>query len=85
MSSAAYPVRRSHWVLFAAVTLLVAGGVNAVRAPNLFADAGWVSDVSDGIAGVYWMPFAPIAGLAVVIIDILIVYGLLTTWSADEL
>ena len=131
MSTAAYPVRRSHWVLFAAVMLLVAGGVNAVWALNLFTDAGWVSDVSNGIAGgslwawglwdalmaalcffaawdllkgvgsygrtigvavaafsivrwIYWAPFAPLTALAIVIIDILIVYGLLTTWGADE-
>jgi hypothetical protein len=39
MSTGAYPMRRSHWVLFAAVMLPVAGTVNTVWALNLFADA----------------------------------------------
>jgi hypothetical protein len=131
MSSAAYPVRRSHWLMFAAVMLLVAAGVNLVWALNLFADAGWVSDVSASIAGVslwawglwdalmaglclfaawdllrgvgaygktigitvaafsivrwlYWTPFAPLTAFAIILIDILIVYGLLTAWDTDE-
>ena len=131
MSSSAYPAKRSHWVNFAAVMLLVAAGVNVVWALNLFADAGWVSDVSTGIAGgslwawglwdglmavlclfaawdllrgvgaygrtvgiavaafsivrwLYWTPFAPLTAFAIILIDILIVYGLLTMWSADE-
>jgi hypothetical protein len=131
MSSAAYPVRRSHWLMFAAVMLLVAAGVNLVWALNLFADAGWVSDVSASIAGgslwawglwdalmaglclfaawdllrgvgaygktigitvaafsivrwLYWTPFAPLTAFAIILIDILIVYGLLTAWDTDE-
>jgi hypothetical protein len=131
MSTAAYPARRSQWVLFAAVMLFVAAAVNAVWALQLFADARSVPDIGAGIAGgslwawglwdalmaalaafaawdllkgtgaygrtigvaiaafsivrwIYWASFAPLAALAIVIIDILIIYGLLTTWGADE-
>ena len=131
MSSATYSVRRSHWVTFAAVMLLVAAGVNAIWALQLFADANSVPEVGEGIAGgslwawglwdalmaalaayaawdllkgvgaygrtigvavaafsivrwIYWASFAPTTALAIIIIDVLIIYGLLTTWGADE-
>ena len=131
MTSDAYSARRSHWRMFAAVMLLVAAGVNLVWALDLFADAGWVPDVSASIAGgslwawglwdalmaalclfaawdllrgvgayghtigitvaafsivrwIYWTPFAPLTAFAIILIDILIIYALITMWSADE-
>jgi hypothetical protein len=32
----------------------------------------------------YWMPFAPLAAFVIIVIDILIIYGVLTTWNAEE-
>ena len=46
MTSDAYSARRSHWRMFAAVMLLVAAGVNLVWALDLFADAGWVPEMT---------------------------------------
>jgi hypothetical protein len=43
--------RRSGWLTYAAVMMFIAAGLYALWAINLWADAAWVADVSDGILG----------------------------------
>ena len=43
--------RRSGWLTYAAVMMFVAAGLYALWAINLWADAAWLADVSDGILG----------------------------------
>ena len=44
-------LRRSGWLTYAAVIMFIAAGLSAIWAINLWADAAWVSDVSNGILG----------------------------------
>jgi hypothetical protein len=43
--------RRSGWLTYAAVMMFIAAGLHALWAINLWADAAWLSDVSDGLLG----------------------------------
>jgi hypothetical protein len=43
--------RRSGWLTYAAVMMFIAAGLYALWAINLWADAAWLADVSDGILG----------------------------------
>jgi len=43
--------RRSGWLTYAAVMLFIAAGLYVIWAINLWSDAKWVSDISDGIFG----------------------------------
>ena len=43
--------QRSGWLSFASVMMFVAAGFYAVWALNLYADAAWVSNISNGIFG----------------------------------
>jgi hypothetical protein len=43
--------RRSGWLTYAAVMMFIAAGLYVVWAVNLWADAAWLADVSDGILG----------------------------------
>jgi len=120
--------QRSGWLSFASVMMFVAAGFYAVWALNLYADAAWVSNISNGIFGgqrwlwglwdtamcvvfvwagwnlwtratsgarliaviaasismvrwFYWLQFAPGAALAIIVVDVLVIYGVLTTWE----
>jgi hypothetical protein len=44
-------LRRSGWLTYAAVIMFIAAGLSAIWAINLWADAAWLSDVSNGILG----------------------------------
>jgi hypothetical protein len=43
--------RRSGWLTYAAVVMFIAAGLYALWAINLWADAAWLADISDGILG----------------------------------
>ena len=43
--------RRSGWLTYAAVMMFIAAGLYVLWAINLWADAAWLADVSDGILG----------------------------------
>ena len=43
--------RRSGWLTYAAVMMFIAAGLYVLWAINLWADAAWLADISDGILG----------------------------------
>ena len=43
--------KRSGWLTYAAVMMFISAGLYALWAINLWADAAWVTDVSDGLLG----------------------------------
>jgi len=43
--------RRSGWLTYAAVMMFIAAGLYVLWAINLWADAAWVADVSNGVLG----------------------------------
>jgi hypothetical protein len=43
--------RRSGWLTYAAVMMFISAGLYALWAVNLWADAAWLTDVSDGLLG----------------------------------
>ena len=43
--------RRNGWLTYAAVMMFIAAGLYALWAINLWADAAWLADISDGILG----------------------------------
>jgi hypothetical protein len=43
--------RRSGWLTYAAVIMFIAAGLSTIWAINLWADAAWLTDVSNGILG----------------------------------
>lgn len=43
--------RRSGWLTYAAVMMFISAGLYALWAINLWADAAWLTDVSDGLLG----------------------------------
>jgi hypothetical protein len=43
--------RRSGWLTYAAVMMFITAGLYVIWAINLWADAAWLADVSDGILG----------------------------------
>lgn len=60
---------RNGWLLYAAVMMFVAAGVEALWAINLWADAAWVADVSNGIlGGQRWLWGLLDAGMAVLFV-----------------
>ena len=42
---------RSGWLTYAAVMMFISAGLYALWAINLWADAAWLTDVSDGLLG----------------------------------
>ncbi len=42
---------RSGWLTYAAVMMFVAAGFSAIWAVNLWSDAAWLTNVSDGVLG----------------------------------
>ena len=42
---------RSGWLTYAAVIMFISAGLYVLWAVNLWADAAWLSDVSDGVLG----------------------------------
>jgi hypothetical protein len=42
---------RNSWLTYAAVMMFIAAALHVVWALNLWADSGWVADVSNGILG----------------------------------
>jgi hypothetical protein len=44
-------LRRSGWLTYAAVIMFIAAGLSTIWAINLWADAAWLTDVSNGILG----------------------------------
>jgi hypothetical protein len=43
--------RRSGWLTYAAAMMFIAAGLYVLWAINLWADAAWLADISDGILG----------------------------------
>ena len=43
--------KRSGWLTYAAVMMFISAGLYALWAINLWADAAWLTDVSDGLLG----------------------------------
>ena len=43
--------RRSGWLTYAAVMMFIAAGLYVLWAINLWLDAAWLADISDGILG----------------------------------
>jgi hypothetical protein len=122
--------RRSGWLTYAAVMMFIAAGLYVLWAINLWADAAWLADISDGILGdqrwlwglfdaamavlfvfagkslldgrdfgrwvavvaasigilrwFYWMAFTPFLSLTILVMLFLVLYGVLTTWGAEE-
>lgn len=44
-------IRRSGWLTYAAVIMFIAAGLYSLWAINLWTDAAWLSDVSNGVFG----------------------------------
>ncbi len=57
---------RSGWLTYAAVMMFVAAGFSAIWAINLWSDAAWVANVSNGVLGdKHWLWGFVDAGLVV--------------------
>jgi hypothetical protein len=57
---------RSGWLTYAAVMMFVAAGFSAIWAVNLWSDAAWLANVSDGVLGdKHWLWGFVDAGLVV--------------------